>query len=92
MAVRQLQLSTWERLVKQDGHRAKLSGDSPGGVAARLGCSRQFVHSLIKRGLLDAVAVYQGDRLAFYVVPEPSLLRYQEGKRRLDEAQAARYP
>lgn len=92
MAVQKMQLSEWEKLTAgSEGQRAKLSGDSPGGVAVQLGCSRQFVHSLIRRGLLDAVAVYKGRSLCMYVIPQPSIDRYLKGKRAYLEALQSRY-
>lgn len=73
-------LKAWAKAVDDAGpdHSLNLQGDSPGGVAARLGCTRQAVHRLIRRGTLDAVAVYEGPRLSFYVVPEASLKAYQQ--------------
>jgi len=92
MTVKKMQLSEWEKLTAgSETHRAKLSGDSPGGVAVQLGCSRQFVHSLIRRGLLDAVAVYKGRELAMYVIPQPSIDKYVRGRRALAQAELARY-
>lgn len=57
---------------------AKLLGDSPGGVAGQLGISRQAVHGLIRRGRLDTVEVYDGVKLAFYVIPQPSVEAYKQ--------------
>lgn len=77
MAIKRIQRSTWLKRIEATAAPAKrLEGDSPGGVASRLGCSRQFVHSLIKRGLLEAIAVMDGDELAFYVIPEASIESY----------------
>jgi hypothetical protein len=79
MAVRKMNMKRWKQLVEaSQGKSHDVQGDSPGGVAARLGCTRQAVHRLIKRGTLDAVAVYDGDELAFYIVPEASLAAYQQ--------------
>lgn len=80
MAIREMTLKAWAKAVESaDPHRAQnLQGDSPGGVAARLGCTRQNVHKLIKNGTLDAIAVYEGDRLSFYVVTEASLRLHQQ--------------
>lgn len=79
MPVRKMTMKQWQRVVDAtDASTEDLMGDSPGGVAARLGCSRQAVHRLIKRGTLDAVAVYEGRQLAFYIVPEASLAAYQQ--------------
>lgn len=87
MAVKKMQLSEWEKLTAgSDSLRAKLSGDSPGGVAVQLGCSRQFVHSLIRRGLLDAVAVYKGRSLCMYVIPQPSIDGYLSRRQTYDKA------
>lgn len=79
MAVKKMQLSEWEKLTAgSDSHRAKLLGDSPGGIAARLGISRQAVHDAINKGRLDAVAVYEGRTLRMYMIPEASLQAYRE--------------
>lgn len=76
-----MSLKAWAKAVEAaDPHAPNLQGDSPGGVAARLGCTRQNVHKLIHSGILDAVAVYEGERLSFYVVTEPSLRAYQQQK------------
>jgi hypothetical protein len=82
MAIRKMNLKAWERAVEAADldTAANLHGDSPGAVAARLGCTRQMVHHLIHTEQLDAVAVYEGKRLAFYVVTEPSLRSYQQRK------------
>lgn len=92
MAIKRIQRSTWLKRIEATAAPAKrLEGDSPGGVASRLGCSRQFVHSLIKRGLLEAIAVMDGDDLAFYVIPEASVERYIEKRRHEIQAAAERY-
>jgi hypothetical protein len=78
MATRKMSLNSWRKAIEADDPTTpNLQGDSPGGVASRLGCSRQAVHRLIQRGTLDAVAVYEGPKLAFYIVPEASLVAYQ---------------
>jgi len=78
MAIKRMQYSTWQKLTDEsESNIAKLNGDSPGGAAVQLGCSRQAIHGLIKRGRLDAVAVYKGTQLMFYVIPQPSLDRYK---------------
>lgn len=46
----------WERLADRVGLENAL-GMSPGGVAGRLGLTRQRVHQMIKEGCLDAVKV-----------------------------------
>jgi hypothetical protein len=79
MAVRKMTMKAWANAIDAAGPDSPdLQGDSPGGVAARLGCSRQAVHRLIQRGTLDAVAVYEGKRVAFYVVTEASLRVHQQ--------------
>lgn len=73
-----MQLSTWQKLIEAAGTHAKPIGDSPGGVASQLGISRQAVHGLIRRGTLDTVEVYDGTKLAFYVIPQPSVDAYKQ--------------
>ena len=53
------------------------AGPSPGGAAAELGISRQGVHKAIKRGDLDALAVYRGSRLSHYTISQSSLRRFK---------------
>ena len=77
MALKRMQLSTWERLTK-DGTPDELLGLSPGGAASTLGISRQGVHEAIRRGKLDAFAVYHGVRLRFFIVRADSIQRYHE--------------
>lgn len=92
MAVQKMTMKEWEGLVtKSERHHAELLGDSPGGVAGQLGCSRQFVHSLIKRGLLDAVAVYEGRQLAMYMIPQRSIDAYKAKRAAYEKAVQARY-
>jgi hypothetical protein len=86
MATKKMQLETWRKRVDAEGAHGQLFGDSPGGVANKLGCSRQFVHSLIKRGHLDTVDLYEGDRLVVRMVTADSLKLYRQ--RSIDQAKA----
>jgi hypothetical protein len=81
MAIQRTTLSAWLKANEGADPRSRNHpGTSPGGVAQRLGCTRQAVHKLIQSGTLDAIAVYDGKLLAFYVVTEPSLRAYQQQK------------
>lgn len=79
MAVRKITVKEWNRLVEaNDPSIADLSGPSPGGAAAELGISRQAVHKAIRRGALDALAVYEGKKLSHYTISVASIARYRE--------------
>lgn len=79
MTLRKMNFADWERLVHiSEGQRAKLLGWSPGGAAAEIGISRQAIHEAIRRGTLDAVAVYEGKRLRMFMIPDESLRHYAE--------------
>jgi hypothetical protein len=77
MPLKRMQVSTWEKLTA-DGIPEDLRGLSPGGAASELGITRQGVHDAIRRGALDAYAVYRGSRLAFFIVRQPSLDAYKK--------------
>ena len=51
---------------------------SPGGVAQRLHCTRQFVSSLVKKGQLKALAFYlkEGSKPAYMMIPLSDVERY----------------
>jgi len=85
MAVKRMQISTWQKATAAVAS-AKLIGLSPGGAASELGISRQGVHDAIRRGALDAYAVYRGTKLAFFIIPTQSLDAYRG--RLLDRLQA----
>lgn len=79
MTVKRTTLAAWRKANDDtDPRTPNRPGTSPGGAAQRLACTRQMVHKLIQTGSLDAVAVYDGLRLAFYVVTEDSLRAYQQ--------------
>ena len=54
MAWREMEVLQWAKALVDE---KDVNGDSPGGAAARLGVSRQYVHKLIDQGELDAVRV-----------------------------------
>jgi len=54
MAWREMEILHWAKALV-DGK--DVNGDSPGGAAARLGCTRQNVHKLIEQDKLDAIRV-----------------------------------
>jgi len=62
-------------------------GPSPGGAAGELGVSRQAVHLAIKRGDLEAMAVYDGRRLSHYTISVSSLQRYRDQLRQRAKVQ-----
>lgn len=71
-------MSTWRKVMEAaTDSRAKPIGVSPGGAAVQLGCSRQAVHKLIRRGRLDVTAVYEGTDLSFYLVHQASIDAYK---------------
>lgn len=71
-------MKQWQQLVEAgDPVVQNLSGPSPGGAASELGITRQAVHEAIRRGSLDAVAVYQGAKLLHYTIPHASLEAYK---------------
>lgn len=57
------------------------AGPSPGGAAAELGVTRQAVHKLIRSGDLEAMGVYEGRKLLFYIVDPASLASYRERRK-----------
>jgi hypothetical protein len=74
MASREMEVLHWARALV-DGK--DVNGDSPGGVAIRLGISRQHVHHLIAQGELDAVRVVskRGGLIAICVLEKKVALR-----------------
>lgn len=54
MAWREMEILQWAKALVDE---KDVNGDSPGGVAARLGVSRQYVHKLIDADTLDAIRV-----------------------------------
>lgn len=79
MPVRKMQLEAWlDAIEAKDPALQDLSlGPSPGGAAAELGISRQAVHYAIKRGHLEALAVYRGRKLSHYTISQSSIRRYK---------------
>jgi len=83
MLLRKMAFKDWEKLsTVSDAQRAKLIGWSPGGAAAEIGITRQGIHHAIRRGDLDAVAVYDGTKLVMFMIPDDSLRAYQERRQR----------
>lgn len=89
MTVKRMQLKQWQRLNEAGDPIVQdlSSGRSPGGAAAELGITRQAVHKAIKRGSLDALAVYDGTKLRFYTISHASLQRYRSRLRVIAQAQ-----
>lgn len=79
MSVRKIQLKDWMTAIEAGDPVTQdySGGPSPGGAAAELGISRQAVHDAIKRGDLEALAVYRGRRLSHYTISVSSLRRYK---------------
>lgn len=92
MGTKKIQLDAWERLIEagdpstQDFHL----GPSPGGAASELGISRQAVHAAIRRGDLEALAVFRGRNLSHYTISVSSLQRFKEQRRNALLAQLKR--
>lgn len=80
MSIKRMQVKRWEQLIEAgDSTMQDLSfGPSPGAAAAELGITRQAVHLAIRRGDLEALAVYRGERLLFYTITKPSLERFKQ--------------
>lgn len=80
MAIKRMQVKRWEQLT--DAGEATVQdlsyGPSPGAAAAELGISRQAVHQAIRRGDLEALAVYRGTRLLFFTISKSSLERFKQ--------------
>ena len=71
MAWREMEVLQWARALVDE---KDVNGDSPGGAAARLGVSRQYVHKLIDQGELDEVRVVKkGGGLVAICVNEKKL-------------------
>ena len=87
MAWREMELLTWAKALV-DGK--DVNGDSPGGAAARLGCTRQYVHKLIDQGELDAVRVVnkKGNLIAI-CVNEKKLALFVAGREALEARRSA---
>jgi excisionase family DNA binding protein len=54
MAWREMELLAWAKALTEG---KDVNGDSPGGAAARLGVTRQYIHKLIDQNELDAIRV-----------------------------------
>ena len=67
MAWREMEVLAWAKALVDE---KDVNGDSPGGVAARLGVSRQYIHKLIDQGELDAIRVVnkKGSLVAICVI------------------------
>lgn len=77
MAWREMELMKWAKALV-DGK--DVNGDSPGGAAARLGVSRQYIHKLIDDDVLDAIRVTNKGRLAAIVLNETKLALYEKAR------------
>lgn len=73
----------WEKLAEKK-EMDEVLGMSPGGVAGRLGVSRQRVHQMIDEGCLDAVKVKdRGMGYAVVYVTEASVRREIERRKKV---------
>lgn len=83
MSVTKMQAKRWEQLIEAGDPATQdySGGPSPGGAAVELGCSRQMVHRLIKRGHLDVLAIYDGPRLSHYTISQASIARYKDHRK-----------
>src|SRR5579885_3910125 len=74
------------RISLANGQGGKVTGFSPGGLAAELGMSRQAVHAAIDRGSLDAWYVSETgeghDSRRYIYVTVDSVERYKKSGRR----------
>ena len=82
MAIRKMKMRAWQKALAASVDKpswATLNGDSPGGLAAQLGISRQAVHQAVRRGLLDAVIVVddQSEELRLFMIPQASAEAYK---------------
>jgi len=83
MALKRITLQRWTELLDSTQDPSKYNGDSPGGVAADLGITRQSVHGAISRGHLDGWRVEDdktGQLVAIVISPE-SVARYQAARK-----------
>lgn len=80
MTVTVMTLDEWTRATGSPSRveRERVNGPSPGGLAGKLGMSRQAIHSAIGRGTLDAVRIIdrQGNLRAI-VIPEASARQFE---------------
>jgi hypothetical protein len=79
MALKRITLQRWHELLTSTPDPRVYNGDSPGGVAADLGISRQAVHLALKRGDLDGWRVVRNDtgELAAIVISPDSVERFK---------------
>lgn len=86
MAVRKFSKHGWlgnPRLAGKPPQAIRVSGHSPGAVAAKLGISRQAVHLAIARGDLDAVELVSGDGDTIcFLVDDASIEAFAEKRKR----------
>lgn len=82
-----LKISLWGLLLaeKRDdrAHQKKWNGPSPGGAAGDLGVSRQRIHQLLSKGILESITLtdYAGRKVALIVTDE-SIERYKASERK----------
>lgn len=87
MAWREMELLDWARSLVAD---KDVNGDSPGGVAARLGVTRQYVHKLIDQGELDAIRVVnKKGNLVAICVNEKKVALFETARKALAERRRA---
>jgi hypothetical protein len=87
MAWREMELLAWAKALVED---KDVNGDSPGGAAARLGVTRQYIHKLIDQDELDAVRVVKkGGGLVAICVGERKLKLLETAREALDERRKA---
>lgn len=56
---------------------SSINGASPGGVAAKLGITRQAVHDAIKRGSLHAYKLVREGRVVAIIIPDDDVQHYR---------------
>lgn len=81
----------YQKLLKASHGSPKadeVNGLSPGGVASRLGITRQAVHFAIVEDVIDAYRIERKGRLVAIIVPEAEVT-FWEQKRELQHAATA---
>ena len=87
MAWREMELLAWAKALTED---KDVNGDSPGGAAARLGVTRQYVHKLISEDELDAIRVVKkGGGLVAICVNERKLKLLESARSALGDRRRA---
>jgi len=64
-------------LSTPEDKRSEVNGQSPGGVAGRLGITRQAVHDAIKRDTLQGYYITRNGRMVAIIIPDAEVARYR---------------